>query len=141
VIERLEIPAAILGELTAHARSGAPLEVCGLLAGREGRVERSYPLTNAAAREDFFALDPLEQMAAYRAMREADRECLAVYHSHPATPARPSAEDIANANDPEVAYVIVSLSGPEPNIRAFHIRDDTSHELTIHETTDEDTED
>ena len=131
MIDGLTIPEAVLGELIEHARSGAPLEVCGLLAGREERVERAYQLTNAAAREDFFTLDPYEQMAAYHAMRDDDLECLAVYHSHPATPARPSAEDIANANDPEVVYVIVSLAQPEASVRAFEIRDGESREMAI----------
>jgi proteasome lid subunit RPN8/RPN11 len=34
---------------------------------------------------------------------------LAIYHSHPETPARPSAEDIRLALTPNVVYVIVSL--------------------------------
>lgn len=45
----------------------------------------------------------------------------AVYHSHPATPARPSAEDIRLANDPSISYVIVSLAGPEADVKSFLI--------------------
>jgi proteasome lid subunit RPN8/RPN11 len=45
-----------------------------------------------------------------------------VYHSHPASPARPSQEDIRLAFDPSINYIIVSLVSPEPDLRAFLIR-------------------
>ena len=49
---------------------------------------------------------------------------LAVYHSHPESPARPSEEDIRLALTPGVSYVIVSLQDPgQPVIRSFRISD------------------
>jgi len=38
---------------------------------------------------------------------------VAVYHSHPVTPARMSAEDIRLANDPTMVYLIYSLASNE----------------------------
>ena len=37
------IPAAVRDEIVAHARAGLPNEACGILAGRDGRVERFFP--------------------------------------------------------------------------------------------------
>ena len=38
--ETLEYPVELRQELIAHAREGEPDDVCGILAGRDGRVER-----------------------------------------------------------------------------------------------------
>jgi proteasome lid subunit RPN8/RPN11 len=47
---------------------------------------------------------------------------LAIYHSHPETPARPSAEDIRLALTPNVVYVIVSLQNNNGSVvKGFHI--------------------
>ena len=57
---------------------------------------------------------------------------LAIYHSHPATPARPSAEDIRLALTPGVIYVIMSLVEPEsPVIKGFTIDDERVSEVAI----------
>ena len=45
-----------------------------------------------------------------------------VYHSHPASPARLSQEDVRLANDPQLYYVIISLLNPvEPVLKAFRV--------------------
>ena len=38
-----------------------------------------------------------------------DCRILANWHSHPASPSRPSAEDLRLANDPTIRYAILSL--------------------------------
>ena len=55
-------------------------------------------------------------------MRTSGFAMRAVYHSHPETPARPSAEDIKLAYDPSLSYVIVSLAGPQPTVNSFIIK-------------------
>jgi [CysO sulfur-carrier protein]-S-L-cysteine hydrolase len=118
----LKIPKHIHDELVAHARQGLPLEVCGLLGGRAGSVSAAYRLTNTDASNEHFSMDPKEQFAAVKAMRAAGQDMLAVYHSHPETPARPSQEDIRLAHTPGISYVIVSLADPErPDVRSFKI--------------------
>ena len=65
---------------------------------------------------------PEEQFAVIKDMRSKGLEMLAIYHSHPASPARPSPEDIRLAFTPGVIYVIVSLQdSSEPQIRGFTI--------------------
>jgi len=118
------IPAETLADMVAHAREEAPNEACGLLAGVESTVGRSFRLTNVDASPEHFSLDVREQFAAVKEMRAAGLEMLAVYHSHPVTPARMSVEDLRLAFTPGIAYVIVSLANPDqPVVKSFRIVD------------------
>lgn len=112
----------VFREILSHAQAQAPIEACGYLAAKEGVAVDSIRLTNADNSPEHFTLDPAEQFAAVRKIRENGMQLRAVYHSHPATPARPSAEDIRLAFDPELSYVIVSLAASAPEIRSFSIR-------------------
>jgi len=118
------LPPDIASDIVTHARVDAPIEACGLLAGADGVVKRAYRLTNCDASPEHFSLDPREQFAAAKEMRAAGLELLAVYHSHPASPARMSDEDLRLALAPGMRYVIVSLVNAEqPEIKSFTIGD------------------
>ena len=121
--DSLKIQRIIIEQLIAHARDDSPVEACGYLAEKDGIIVAVFRLKNVDASGEHFSLDPVEQFAAMRQMRSAGLRMKAVYHSHPATAARPSAEDIRLANDPDLLYVIVSLLPVEPEIKAFTIRD------------------
>jgi proteasome lid subunit RPN8/RPN11 len=59
---------------------------------------------------------------------------LAIYHSHPESPARPSEEDIRLALTPGVSYLIVSLEdAQQPVVKSFKIDQGTvqSEEIAI----------
>lgn len=56
-------------------------------------------------------------------MRQNGLKPLGNWHSHPATPSRPSAEDIRLAFDKNATYCILSLAGETPVLNAFHIED------------------
>ncbi len=118
----LKLPRNIYERMIGQAREGFPVEVCGILGGKDGVVSAIYPMTNTDACGEHFMRDPAEQFATARALRSQELEMLAVYHSHPTTPARPSEEDIRLARTPNVSYVIVSLTDPSaPEIRSFKI--------------------
>jgi proteasome lid subunit RPN8/RPN11 len=120
----LQIEEKILTAMLEHGRREEPNEACGYLAARDGVVDRLFELTNIDAAPDHYTMDPAEQFAVIRQIREEGLQLAAAYHSHPETPARPSVEDIRLANDPGMVYVIVSLmAGVEP-VRAFKIRGD-----------------
>lgn len=108
----LRIPRFIHDDLIAHAREGAPLEVCGILGGGGDTVTVMYPMANADASSEHFTLEPQEQFAVNRALRAQGLSILAIYHSHPASPAYPSGEDIRMAYTPGVSHVIISLADP-----------------------------
>ena len=120
---------AVVRDMLAAARGAAPLEACGLLAGNAARVTRCYVLANADASAEHYSMTPEEQFAAVKDMRRNGLRMLAIWHSHPASPARMSAEDMRLAYTPDVVYVILSLAEPgEPRIRAFVVRDGAAHE-------------
>lgn len=53
--------------------------------------------------------------------RQKGLKILANWHSHPASPSRPSQEDLRLANDPTIRYAILSLLGDKPNLNSFRI--------------------
>lgn len=119
---KLEIPRDIYARMVAQARSEAPIEACGILAGTGGKVRKLYQMTNADAACDHFMMEPREQFTVVKDIRSADLEMLAIYHTHPETPARPSEEDIRLALTPGVTYVIVSLLEADvPAVKGFLI--------------------
>jgi proteasome lid subunit RPN8/RPN11 len=122
---------ALREELVAVCARDLPNESCGVAGGRPGEIARLYPLVNVAASPERYTVDPQEQMEVYRAMEDDGLECVAVYHSHPHTPARPSLTDIAEAYDPDVLYMIVSFAENAPSVRAFTIREGSVTEVAV----------
>ena len=118
----LKIPKEIHDNIIAHAREGFPLEVCGILGGRDGAVSAIFRMTNTDASNEHFMMEPKEQFSVVKELRAKGLEMMAIYHSHPETPARPSAEDIRLALTPHVSYIIVSLAEPDrPVLKSFKI--------------------
>lgn len=107
---RLAISKPVLAELAATAGKAAPLEACGLLAGRDGKVIKFYPLTNIDASPEHFSMKPEEQFTAVKDMRQMGLKMLAIWHSHPSSPPRMSEEDLRLAYTPDIVYVILSLA-------------------------------
>lgn len=124
-----------------HTRTAPALECCGLLAGRaDGNLELSeieiteiLRAENALASATEYEIAPRELLRMHREMRERGLELLGIYHSHPRGENAPSPADIAKANYPDVAYVILSLRA-ERAVRAFWIREEVVSELEIVET-------
>jgi proteasome lid subunit RPN8/RPN11 len=111
----LQIEQKILTAMQAHGRREEPNEACGYLATKDGIVSRHFELTNIDAAPDHYSMDPAQQFATIRQIRDENMQLAGVYHTHPDTPARPSMEDIRLAYDPDLVYFIVSLmAGVEP---------------------------
>ena len=118
--------------LITHAQEEAPNECCGLLAGRNGRVERVYPGTNVDHSPYTYLMDPKEQLAAFKDMEAAGLDLVGIYHSHTHTAAYPSRTDVAKAFYPDALHVIVSLAKRDaPDIRAFRVADGQIHEESV----------
>jgi len=129
---KLNIPNHIFERMVEQARSEAPIEACGILAGKEGKVEKIYKMTNTNRSSDHFMMEPKEQFAVVKDIRSSGLEMLAIYHSHPETPARPSAEDIQLALTPDVIYVIISLqNSTNPAMMGFLIEDGNVNDVTV----------
>jgi [CysO sulfur-carrier protein]-S-L-cysteine hydrolase len=120
------IPAQVRAALEEHARAEDPNEACGLVVLRDGRAERYVPGRNAASSPYRFELEVDPEVW----FLEDDGYELAVFHSHPASPARPSRTDVENiglwAGKP---YLI--LSGRTGDLAAFTIEDGRIAELEL----------
>lgn len=112
-----------IDNMIAHARREAPIECCGVLGGRDGRVLKLYQATNAEHSRYCYNIEPQELFRINRECEENGWQFLAIYHSHPDSAAYPSPTDVERAQWPESLYFIVSLLSPEnPEVRAFRIR-------------------
>lgn len=115
-MERLRIPAPVADAILAHAREGAPREVCGILAGRLAPREalRAIPVRNVHPDpRRGYKLDPEEQLRATLALEEEGFDVVGFYHSHPSGPARHSAIDEAEAAWPGASFVLAHLAPRE----------------------------
>lgn len=130
---RFDLDQATYDALVAHARSDFPYEVCGLLAGKDGRVVSHMPVPNAARSMTYYEMDSRELLKAFNEMDDADLDLLAIYHSHTHTEAFPSPTDVELAFYPEAVYLIVSLQhADEPVVRGFEIVDGHVAERAVH---------
>ena len=128
---KLKIPGNIFDQIIRQAKAESPIEACGILAGRDGLVERFYKMKNVDQSSDHFMMAPEEQFKVVKDIRAAGLEMLSIYHSHPETPARPSAEDIRFALTRGAIYLIVSFQNTEPAIKGFLIEDDDVSEVPV----------
>lgn len=114
----------LFNQIAEHSRREFPNEACGILAGKEGRVEKIYEMTNTDKSPSTFFMDAKEQFKVMKEIRNLGLEMVGIYHSHVASQAYPSNHDVELAFYPEVSYLIVSLEDKDnPDIRSFKIKD------------------
>ncbi|MGE5249127.1 MAG: M67 family metallopeptidase [Bacteroidota bacterium] len=116
--------------MRSHVSALAPLEACGLLAGKAGRVEAVLPVTNQACSPTRFIMEPVEQLKAFEWIEDHGLELLGVYHSHPAGPEGMSATDRA-----EAAYDVVHVIWSRPRgvwkPRAYRLLNGQAREVQL----------
>ncbi|MGO5076660.1 M67 family metallopeptidase [Oscillospiraceae bacterium LCP25S3_E3] len=125
-------------KIVAHAEKELPNEACGLIGGTingdSKEIKKVYLLTNIDHSNEHFSLDPKEQLAAIKDMRQNGLVPLGNWHSHPESPSRPSDEDKRLAYDSKASYMILSLMDRQnPVLNSFKITGDTAEkeELVI----------
>lgn len=117
----LILPLRLRKGLLAQALATPRVEVCALLGGRGNRLISVYPVRNIAADPATgFLLEAEGQIKAMRQMRTAGESMRAIFHSHPATAAVPSATDRQLAAYPAVYYLVLSLSTRTPVLGAYY---------------------
>lgn len=139
----VQIPRVQAEMMIAHARSGKPEEICGLVAqDQSGTITAILPVENAAKNKIItYYMEPMSQHRAFMEVERQGWELAGIYHSHPATQAYPSQTDQGLAFDPYddqplfpgAYYFILSLADDaNPVIRAFLLPNpETIEEVTV----------
>jgi proteasome lid subunit RPN8/RPN11 len=118
------ISESVYQAILSQALADAPLESCGYLLGPDGEtVTEHFPMTNIDHSAEHFSFDPKEQFAAIKYARRNGLTVVGNWHSHPASPSRPSEEDKRLALDPNILYFILSLADEKPVLNAFRVKD------------------
>jgi proteasome lid subunit RPN8/RPN11 len=117
-------------EMREHVAIHAPLEACGLLAGKNDRVEKVLMVRNQAQSPVRFVMEPYDQLKAFDWIESNGLDLLGIFHSHPAGPETVSVTDIAEAAY-DVVHLIWSPNGKKWKLRAFWIENGTAEEVPL----------
>ncbi len=129
-----------LQSIVDHCLAGHPNESCGMLGGKDGRVEKVFLMKNAKPGPDYYEMEPEEQFRVMKDIRDSGLELIGLFHSHPAGQAYPSSVDVKQAywpgtqlpNYPDVVYIIVSLMDrSKPVARGFSIEEGKVNEVPL----------
>ena len=121
------VPPAVRQALEEHARAELPNEACGLIVLKDGVAQRYERGRNAAGSPYRFELD-IDPEVWF--LDEDDGVELAVFHSHPSSPPRPSRTDVENIGLWQgKPYVIYSVR--EDALGAWTITDGSIEPLAI----------
>jgi len=115
----------------SHARSDAPKEACGLIAGRAGALRLIRCRNAHPTPVNRYVIDAREQLAAFHDMDARGEELVAIYHSHPVSQPYPSPTDRAEAHYPDALYVLVSLRTGEAEVHAYRISEGFVREVPL----------
>ena len=131
----MKIPRAQADAIAAHARSGYPHEICGVLVGtaHDGvvRVARAVPVTNRETERPAvrYQIAPADLIEVQRSVREEGLDIVGYYHSHPDHPARPSETDrriAAEGLSDGVMHIVCGVAGGRDTVATSWVfRDET----------------
>jgi proteasome lid subunit RPN8/RPN11 len=97
----------------------------------DGRLTVYFPARNEFSSPQRFRIESSDQIRIYNEILSRGEEP-AIYHSHPHTEGRPAQTDINLARDwPGSPWVICSLAGDEPVVRAFAIEGNEVEEVEL----------
>ena len=143
------IPNGLLKVIIDEAEAAAPEECCGLLIGRDwtedepndGRVvTRIAPSKNVTENDPktSFEIDPKLRFDLMRELRKTNKRIIGVYHSHPNNSAQPSERDLAQAWEPDLTWLIISVIDRQATHTSAHAlsKDNTRFEEIGLRTTD-----
>jgi proteasome lid subunit RPN8/RPN11 len=131
ISSRIAISARVKRAIEELALGACPAECCGLLSGDGHKITELHPLRNQSPQPEtkYFAA-PEDLFAAMRRIRQSGQVMMGIYHSHPSSPAYPSAADVEMAFYPDALYFIISLE-PHIELRAFKIEGSKVEEVTV----------
>jgi proteasome lid subunit RPN8/RPN11 len=129
----IELPRAFVDQIVEQARSETPNEACGFVAASGGIPTRVIQMENVDHSPVTYRVDSKAMLDAFNEMEDRGEVLFAIYHSHPATEAYPSATDVRVAGYPDARYLILSLAEEVPVLRGYRILDGniTEEDVTI----------
>lgn len=130
MIRQLTLSREHVQEIVGHVSVHAPLEACGLLAGKNDRVEKVLFVQNQAQSPVRFVMDPYGQLEAFDWIDSNQLDLLGIFHSHPSGPETVSPTDIEEAAY-DVVHVICSQVDGKWKLRGFWIADGKATEVTL----------
>ena len=134
----LSLSAKLWQQMKSHVEGLDTEEVCGMIAGHYGetvyRAEIVVPIRNELHSPTRYRMDPQEQLDALLQFEEQGLDLVAIYHSHPNGPERPSSTDAAEAYYPEAIQLIWSQQAKEWGCRAFLVREGRVREIVLQQS-------
>lgn len=133
----MRIPQALYDELVAHARADAPNECCGLMGTKDGEAVTIHRAVNKFASPLRFEIDERELWDVFERIDEEGLFAGVLYHSHTRSDPVPSQTDVNFGSNPMLAgvtWLIVGLTGDEPQVRAWRIADGQATETELEVT-------
>jgi len=123
-VPELVISREFVQQMVTHCRACYPNEACGILAGTGNTVIKFYPMPNFEPSPVSYFMEPKEQFRVMKELRQEGLTMIAIFHSHPHSPAFPSAKDVSLAFYDDAVYLIIGLTNPKsPEIKAYTIID------------------
>jgi len=133
-VESLKLTPVQWEQMQLDAEQRYPEEACGLLAGKDGQVQRVNPIPNILHSPVRYRMDPQKQLDAFMEMEEENLDLLGIYHSHPNGPDQPSPTDVAEAYYPEAVYLIWSHASGDWKCQGFSIQHKKVQKVDLHIT-------
>lgn len=119
-----------LQHMIDHVDAHAPLEACGLLAGKDSTVEKIFFVQNQAHSPVRYVMNPMEQLTAFTWIESHDMNLLGIFHSHPHGPVTVSPTDIAEAAY-AVVYVVLARVDKDWHAQGFWMEDNDYTEVLL----------
>jgi proteasome lid subunit RPN8/RPN11 len=134
----LKLQTKHLQTMQRHVAAQAPLEACGLLAGKHDSdiVEAVLTVHNAEQSPVRFRMDAQEQYNAFIWIEAQGFDLIGIFHSHPSGPETVSPTDIDEAAY-NVVHVIWSRTGQNWKARGFWIENRQVTEVTLQTLTEQ----
>jgi proteasome lid subunit RPN8/RPN11 len=130
-IEIVVVTDDALSTMVAHARSEAPIEACGLLAGADGAITKVYQMVNVDPGPDRFTLDPGEHFTVWQDASANGLSIMGSFHSHPSGPPIPSPADTSGGTDPEWVNIIIGVDNGDVALGAYRYVGDVASPVEI----------
>lgn len=112
-VNRIHIPDEYLSMIRRELEFNSPFEACGVLVGLVDAtdentvlVARAVPIKNSNRTHRSFELDPAELYQAWTGAEDEGLEIVGIYHTHPVSPASPSAWDMEYMQQEQNIWVI-----------------------------------